>query len=136
MAGQRNSMGSNFPDIREIIDGVKRKERLGVCLDTCHAYASGMDLHTEKGVEQTLSSFERDIGFDKLKVVHLNDSRGGQGSGLDRHEHIGMGYIGVKGFKAILHHEAIRDLPWILETPEDERRDDKGNLEMVRKLAK
>ena len=136
MAGQRNSMGSTFPDIREIIDGVKKKERLGVCLDTCHAYAAGMDLHTEKGVSQTLTSFDKEIGFDKLKVVHLNDSRGGQGSGLDRHEHIGMGYIGSKGFKVILHHEAIRDLPWILETPEDERRDDKGNLETVRKLAK
>ena len=136
MAGQRNSMGSNFPDIREIINGVKKKDRLGVCLDTCHSYAAGMDLHTEKGVAETLTSFDKDIGFDKLKVVHLNDSRGGQGSGLDRHEHIGMGYIGAKGFKAILHHDAIRELPWILETPEDERRDDKGNLEMVRKLAK
>ncbi len=107
-----------------------------VVTHNCHAYAAGMDLHTEKGVAQTLTSFDKDIGFDKLKVIHLNDSRGGQGSGLDRHEHIGMGYIGAKGFKAILHHEAIRELPWILETPEDERRDDKGNLETVRKLAK
>jgi deoxyribonuclease-4 len=107
-----------------------------VVTHNCHAYAAGMDLHTEKGVSQTLASFDKDIGFDKLKVVHLNDSRGGQGSGLDRHEHIGMGYIGTKGFKAILHHETIKDLPWILETPEDERRDDKGNLETVRKLAK
>jgi deoxyribonuclease IV len=107
-----------------------------VVTHNCHAYAAGMDLHTEKGVNQTLAGFDKDIGFDKLKVVHLNDSRGGQGSGLDRHEHIGMGYIGAKGFKAILHHETIKDVPWILETPEDERRDDKGNLEMVRKLAK
>src|SRR5947199_10632750 len=136
MAGQRNSMGSNFPDIREIIDGVKKKERLGVCLDTCHSYAAGMDLHTEKGVAQTLTSFDKDIEFDKLKVVNLNVSRGGQWSGLDRHEHIGMGYIGAKGIQTILHHDAIRELPWILETPEDERRDDKGNLETVRKLAK
>ena len=107
-----------------------------VVTHNCHAYAAGMDLHTEKGVDQTLASFDKDVGFDKLKVVHMNDSRGGQGSGLDRHEHIGMGYIGAKGFKAILHHEAIKDLPWILETPEDERRDDKGNLATVRKLAK
>jgi hypothetical protein len=107
-----------------------------VVTHNCHAYAAGMDLHTEKGVGQTLASFDKDIGFDRLKVVHLNDSHGGQGSGFDRHEHIGMGYIGAKGFKTILHHESIRDLPWILETPEDERRDDKGNLETVRKLAK
>ena len=107
-----------------------------VVTHNCHAYASGMDLHTEKGVSQTLASFDKEIGFDRLKVVHLNDSEGGQGSGLDRHEHIGMGYIGAKGFKAILHNDHIHDLPWILETPEDERRVDKGNLAMVRKLAK
>src|SRR5260370_4855083 len=135
MAGQRNSMGSNFPDVRKIIDGVKKRDRLGVCLDTCHAYAAGMDLHTEKGVNQTLATFDKDIGFDKLKVVHLNDSRGGQGSGVDRHEHIGMGYIGAKGFKTILHHEANRDLPCILETPAAERRDDNRPLPPVRKLA-
>jgi endonuclease IV/intein/homing endonuclease len=107
-----------------------------VVTHNCHAYAAGMDLHTEKGVALTLDSFDKEIGFDRLKVVHLNDSEGGQGSGLDRHEHIGMGYIGAKGFKTLLHHDHIRDLPWILETPEDERRDDKGNLAMVRKLAK
>ncbi|HEY4822766.1 MAG TPA: TIM barrel protein, partial [Candidatus Bathyarchaeia archaeon] len=75
-------------------------------------------------------------GFENLKVVHLNDSKGGQGSGLDRHEHIGMGYIGEKGFKAILHHKTIRGLPMILETPVDDRCDDQGNLAMVRKLGR
>lgn len=136
MAGQANSMGSKFQDIKEIMDGVKRVERIGVCFDTCHAYASGYDLQSKRGVDQTLSKFNDIIGFDNLKVVHLNDSKGGIGSGLDRHEHVGMGYIGEKGFKALLHHDAIRDLPWILETPEDERRDAQGNLRIVRKLGK
>ncbi len=136
MAGQANSMGSKFQDVKEIVNGVKRVERIGVCFDTCHAYASGYDLQSKTGVDQTLSKFNDIIGFDNLKVVHLNDSKGGIGSGLDRHEHIGMGYIGEKGFKAFLRHDAIRDLPWILETPEDERRDAQGNLRMVRKLAK
>jgi deoxyribonuclease IV len=136
MAGQANSMGSTFKDVREILDGVKGSERLGVCLDTCHCYAAGQDLHTEKSVDATLARFDEIVGLERLKVVHLNDSKGGLGSGLDRHEHIGMGYIGEKGFKAILHHNAIRDLPMILETPEDERRDAKGNLGMVRKLGK
>ena len=136
MAGQANSMGSNFKDIREILDSVRKSERVGVCLDTCHCYAAGQDLHTEKSVEATLAKFNDIIGFEKLKVVHLNDSKGGLGSGLDRHEHIGMGYIGETGFKAILHHAAILELPMILETPEDERRDAQGNLRMVRKLAK
>ncbi len=136
MAGQSNSMGSKFQDVKEIMNGVKRVERIGVCFDTCHAYASGYDLQSKRGVDQTLSKFNDIIGFDNLKVVHLNDSKGGIGSSLDRHEHIGMGYIGERGFKAFLHHDAIRDLPWILETPEDERRDAQGNLRMVRKLGK
>lgn len=136
MAGQANSMGSTFKDVREILDSVKRKERVGVCLDTCHCYAAGQDLHTDKSVEATLAKFDQVIGFDRLRIVHLNDSKGGLGSGLDRHEHIGMGYIGEKGFKAFLHHPAIRELPMILETPEDERRNAQGNLKMVRKLGK
>ena len=136
MAGQKNSMGSAFKDVKEIMDGVKRKDRVGVCFDSCHAYAAGLDLHTEKGVEQTLAKFDDTIGFENLKVVHLNDSKGGLGSGLDRHEHIGMGYIGEKGFRAVLHHKAIRELPIILETPVDDRCDDQGNLAMVRRLGK
>ncbi len=136
MAGQRNSMGSTFHDIKEILDGVKRKNRTAVCLDACHLYAAGFDLHTEKGVEQTFSKFDEVIGFEQLKVVHLNDSKGGLGSGLDRHEHIGMGYIGEKGFRAILHHKAVREMPMILETPVDDRCDNQGNLALVRKLAK
>jgi deoxyribonuclease IV len=136
MAGQSNSMGSKFQDVKEIMNGVKRVERTGVCFDTCHADASGYDLQSKRGVGQTLSKFDEIVGFDNLKVVHLNDSKGGIGSGLDRHEHIGMGYIGEKGFRAFLHHDAIRELPWILETPDDERRDAQGNLRMVRKLGK
>ena len=102
----------------------------------CHAYAAGFDLHTEKGVEQTLAKFDDTIGFGNLKVVHVNDSKGGLGSGLDRHEHIGMGYIGEKGFRAFLHQKPIAGLPMILETPVDDRCNDQGNLAMVRKLGK
>ncbi len=136
MAGQANNMGSTFKDVKEILDSVKKRERVGVCFDTCHCYAAGQDLHTEKSVEATLAKFDQVIGFDRLKVVHLNDSKGGLGSGLDRHEHIGMGYIGEKGFRAFLHHPSIRELPMILETPEDDRRDAQGNLKIVRKLGK
>jgi len=136
MAGQANSMGSTFKDVKEILDSVKRSDRLGVCLDTCHCYAAGQDLHTEKSVDATLAKFDDIVGFERLKVVHLNDSKGGLGSGLDRHEHIGMGYIGEKGFKTFLRHSAISGLPMILETPEDERRDAKGNLALIRKLGK
>lgn len=136
MAGTKNSMGSKFEEVREIFDSVRKKDRIGVCFDTCHAYAAGYDLHVEKSVEKTLAKFDETIRFENLKVVHLNDSENGLGSGLDRHEHIGMGYIGSTGFKAFLHHSAIRDLPLILETPIDERRDNIGNMETVRKLGK
>lgn len=136
MAGTKNSMGSNFQDIREILDSVKKRERLGVCLDTCHLYAAGFDVQSERGVQQTLAKFNEVVGFDTLKVVHLNDSKGGLGSGLDRHENIGKGYIGEKGFRAILHHPAVKELPLILETPVDESDDVIDDLRMVRKLAK
>ena len=136
MAGQKNSMGSKFEEVREILDTVKQQERVAVCLDTCHTYAAGYDLHVEKAVEKTMAAFDSTVGFENLKVVHLNDSENGLGSGLDRHEHIGMGYIGNSGFKAILHHKAIRDQPMILETPIDDRRGIPGNLEAVRRLAK
>ena len=135
-AGTTNSMGSKFVDIKEILDTVKKTNALAVCFDTCHSYAAGFDLHTPKSVEKTLADFDATVGLRNLKVIHVNDSKNGLGSGSDRHEHIGMGYIGATGFKAFLHHDAIRELPWILETPEDERRDDKGNLEIVRKLGK
>jgi deoxyribonuclease IV len=136
MAGTKNSMGSKFEEVREILDTVKQKDRVAVCLDTCHTYAAGYDLHVEKAVEKTLSKFDETVGLENLRVVHLNDSESGLGSGHDRHEHIGLGYIGTSGFKAILHHKAIRDLPMILETPIDERRGVAGNMETVRRLAK
>jgi deoxyribonuclease IV len=136
MAGTKNSMGSKFEEVREIRDSVKQKDRIGVCFDTCHAYAAGYDLHVEKAVAKTMEQFDETIGFENLKVVHTNDSEDGLGSGHDRHEHIGMGYIGTTGFKAILHHKAILDLPMILETPIDDRRGVAGNMEAIRRLAK
>jgi len=135
-AGQANSMGSKFEELREIIDRSRHPRRLGVCLDSCHLYASGYDLHTSKSVKATMEMFDDIVGVEELKVVHLNDSKNGLGSGLDRHEHIGMGYIGEEGFRALLHHPSIRELPLILETPIDERRDDQENLKMVRELGK
>ncbi|HZD11976.1 MAG TPA: deoxyribonuclease IV, partial [Candidatus Binatus sp.] len=134
-AGQTNSMGSKFEELKEIIKLADHPRRLGVCLDSCHLYAAGYDLHTLNSVNKTFRSFDDVVGLERLKVVHLNDSKNGLGSGLDRHEHIGMGYIGEEGFRAILRHPAVRELPLILETPIDERRDDQGNLEMVRKLG-
>jgi deoxyribonuclease-4 len=133
-AGTKNSMGSSFDDLRRILGGIDERRRVGICFDTAHAYAAGYDLHSPRGVEETLRRFDAVLGFDVLKVVHLNDSQAGLGSGRDRHEHIGMGYIGEKGFRAFLKHEAVRSLPLIMETPIDERRDEAGNMEKLREL--
>ena len=134
-AGGKNSMGGTFENMRYIIDRVEQKNRVAVCFDTSHAFASGYDLRSAEALERTLETFDRIIGLDLLKVVHLNDSKGDLGSRIDRHEHIGLGFIGEEGFKAILKNETIRQLPLILETPIDMRRDDYGNLEKVRELA-
>ena len=135
-AGTRNSMGSTFEEIRSVIDGIDQEDRVAVCFDTCHAFAAGYDLRTEEALSETLGRFDEVIGLDLLRVVHLNDSKGGLGSRVDRHEHIGLGFIGEEGFKTILRNEMIRRLPLILETPIDRRRDDYGNIRKVRELAK
>lgn len=134
-AGTKNSMGSSFEDLKRILARIDDRKRVGICFDTAHAYAAGYDLHSPWGVDETLARFNSVLGFSVLKVIHLNDSKGGLGSGRDRHEHIGMGYIGEKGFKAFLKHDAVRNLPLILETPIDERRDELGDLRKVRELS-
>lgn len=133
-AGTKNSMGGSLEDIAAIF-GALESQRLGICLDTCHLFAAGYELRNSEGLNQTLSEFNDAIGFDSLKLVHLNDCKGTLGSGLDRHEHIGLGAIGANGFRAIIGHEKIRNLPLILETPIDSRRDDIGNLKAVRELS-
>jgi deoxyribonuclease-4 len=133
-AGTRNSMGSTLEDIKHIIERLSNPERAGVCFDTCHAFAAGYDLRTEETVEATVKQIEETIGFEKLKLVHLNDSKGDFNSHIDRHEHIGMGNIGEEGFRNLLASR-LGELPLIMETPKDARRDDVDNLRKVRELA-
>jgi deoxyribonuclease IV len=135
-AGTKNSMGSTFEDIAAIIESSNlNSRRLGVCLDTCHLHASGYELRTSLGLETTLDQFQSCIGLDRLLLIHLNDSRGIQGSRLDRHEHIGLGEIGIQGFRAILGNPVLQSLPMILETPVNSYRDDRGNISVIRQLA-
>ncbi len=135
-AGEKNSVGSSFEHIRGIMDSIKKTGRLGVCLDTCHAFGAGYELRTEEGIRETLAQFDEQVGLKNLRVIHLNDSKGDRGSGLDRHEHIGMGFIGEDGFRRILHNPVFSSLPLVCETPVDERRDDRGNIAKVRELAR
>jgi deoxyribonuclease-4 len=134
-AGEKNSVGSSFEHIRAIMDELPFPGRVGVCFDTCHAFAAGYEISTDEGLKETLAQFNEQVGLRHLRVVHLNDTKGDRGSGLDRHEHIGMGFIGEDGFRRILHHKAFSLLPLVCETPVDDRRDDRGNIAKVRELA-
>jgi len=132
-AGTRNSMGSTLEDIQHIIEQLPHPERAGVCFDTSHAFAAGY-LKTQETVEATVIKIDEVIGFEKLKLVHLNDSKGDLNSRIDRHEHIGMGKIGEEGFRNVLASR-LGTLPLIMETPKDARRSDVGNLRKVKELA-
>ena len=133
-AGTRNSMGDRFEDIKYIIGSLARPEVVGVCFDTSHGFAAGYDLRSEKAVDRTLRVFDEVVGFGKLRLVHLNDSLGGLGSRIDRHQHIGLGEIGEEGFRAILHSR-FREVPLVMETPWDESGSDVDNLRKVKELA-
>ena len=134
-AGTAHSMGGTFEQIRRIMDGIREIERVGCCFDTCHGFAAGYELRTGEGIGATIDLFASLIGLEHLHMIHLNDSKGDLGSGVDRHEHIGLGKIGEEGFRLMLHSPPFTDLPLICETPVDDRRDDRQNIEKVRELA-
>lgn len=117
MAGKGTEVGGRFQDLRAILDRVTRRDRMGVCLDTCHVFDGGYDIvHDLDGV---LAEFDRVVGLSYLKALHLNDSKNPMGSHKDRHACIGQGYIGLEAFRRIVTHPKLRDLPMILETPNE-----------------
>ena len=134
-AGYKNSVGSNFEQLAAIFFQLKPAKRFGVCFDTCHAFAAGHDLRTEKVASMTLEKFNSAIGIEYLKILHLNDSKGDIGCNVDRHEHIGLGKIGETGLRHVIKFANSKKIPIILETPIDYRRDDLGNIKKVRELA-
>lgn len=135
LAGGKTDIGWRFEEIRLMIENVKEKKRLGVCLDTAHLFAAGYDI-SEKGFDKTVEEFNRIVGLKYLKLLHLNDVTGDLGSKIDRHAHIGEGKIGLKGFKSLLHHPAIKNLPGIIETPRSDIDADKKNLQKLRNMMK
>ena len=112
------------------------KDKIGVCFDPCHAFAAGYNLAEERGIEDTLTEMDRIIGLDRLKVIHLNDSKYYLNSRKDRHTHIGEGFIGLEGFRILINHRLVKDLPFILETPKKNDDDDRRNINLVRELRK
>lgn len=117
MAGKGSEVGRNFEEIQEIIKRTELKEKLGVCLDTCHVWDGGYDI--AGNLENVLESFDKIIGLEKLKAVHLNDSLNPMGSHKDRHARIGEGTIGLDALIKVINHPALKNLPFILETPND-----------------
>ena len=134
--GQKNSVGGTLEELRLILDRLDSSKQFGLCIDTCHLFASGYDLRTREDVDIILEKIKHVLGLKELKMVHLNDSKGKLGSNLDRHEHIGLGSIGVEGITAFLVHRAIQALPIIMETPIDKRRGDEQNLSVVLDMIK
>ena len=117
MAGKGSEVGRTFEELRAILDGVKLSEKMGVCLDTCHVYDAGYDIVSH--LDDVLEEFDRVIGLDRLKAIHLNDSKNPMGSHKDRHEKIGEGSIGREAVTAIINHPSLKHLPFYLETPNE-----------------
>ena len=119
-AGQGTNLGYDFAHLARIIAGINDKSRVGVCIDTCHTFAAGYDLSTEAGYEDTFAQFDRIVGFNYLRGIHLNDSKKGVGSHVDRHESIGQGMLGEAFFGRLMRDSRFDDMPIILETPNEE----------------
>lgn len=118
-AGSGNTIGHKFEHLKMIIDHVTDKTRVGVCLDTCHMFAAGYDLRTQNGCKKVFAEFDKIVGYNYLKGMHLNDSKEKLGSKKDRHANLGQGHLGLEVFKYILNDEHFRDIPMVLETPEN-----------------
>lgn len=135
-AGQGSSIGHTFEQLAQIIELIKDRHRIGICLDTCHIFVGGYDIRTEDAYNQTMNTFERILGLDQLFVIHFNDSKKDFGSRVDRHAHIGQGFIGLAAFQFFLKDERLLHIPKLLETPKgDEEEDwDRRNLDLLRSL--
>ncbi len=132
-AGQGTNLGHNFEQLAQLLDLVADDSWLGICFDTCHAFAAGYELRTREGYEATFGELDELIGLERLKVIHLNDAKGELGSRLDRHQHIGQGKLGLEPFRLLLNDDRFRDLPMVLETPKGpEYEEDRENLRVLR----
>jgi len=134
-AGQGTAIGYRFEQLRKIIDLVENKERMTVCIDTAHIFAAGYDIKNEKNYKKAIKEFDEKIGLERLKCFHMNDSKKELGSRVDRHEHIGKGFIGKEGFKNIMNDKRLEKVPKILETPKGkEYKEDLRNIKILKDL--
>jgi len=135
-AGQGDHLGYTFGQLQAMLDGVRKPERLGICFDTAHAFAAGYELRTRGGYEATWAEFDAVLGLDRLKAIHLNDSKKALGSRIDRHEHIGKGLLGLDAFRFLVNDPRFRGIPMTLETEKGpDLAEDKENLATLRSLV-
>jgi deoxyribonuclease-4 len=135
--GAGGILGAALDDLARVLDRLHGHPRVGICLDTAHLFAAGWDLRTPRDVHAVVTAVDRAVGWDRVRVFHLNDSQSALASQVDRHENIGEGQIGLAGFRAILAHPRIRPLPGIIETPGfDQRGPDRKNLARLRRLQR
>jgi deoxyribonuclease-4 len=132
-AGERGDISATIEDLWELAESCWGLSG-GLCIDTCHAFQAGYDIRKDKDIEKFVENIIKVSGFDAIKLIHLNDSKKDFNSKVDRHEHIGLGKIGLTGFKSLLNHSALREIPIILETPKRSERDDLINLRKVKRL--
>jgi deoxyribonuclease-4 len=136
-AGQGTALGYRFEQLQQMIERIEEKERMAVCVDTCHVFAAGYDISTESGYERTFRDFEQIIGLDRLAVIHVNDSRRECGARVDRHAHIGQGRIGTEGFRLLMNDPRLANIPKILETPKGpDLHEDVENMRLLRSLIR
>lgn len=135
-AGQGTNLGYRFEQLAEIIELVENKERLGICLDTCHIFTAGYPILTEAEYKATMKSFDAILGLGRLRIIHINDSLKGPGSRVDRHQPIGQGAIGAAPFGFFLNDRRLAKIPMILETPKESAAEDIANLKILRSLIK
>ncbi|MFX0174297.1 MAG: deoxyribonuclease IV [Candidatus Hodarchaeota archaeon] len=126
--------GNKIEHIEAILGKVQQEQFIGMCLDTAHTYSTGYDISAPEGLNETIDLIDTLLGKNKLKLFHLNDSKGKLGSGIDHHEHIGKGYIGIDCFRELMQNPRFKKMPMILETPKENASSDQKNLEVLRKL--
>lgn len=135
-SGSGSWLGYRFYHQQKIIKGLKEKSRVGLCLDTAHAYLAGYNLSTKEGLEKMIDEIQELVGIKLVKLIHLNDAAGELGCHHDRHDHIGQGHIGLAGMRRIINHPKLKNIPMILETPKSAPDSDQENLLLVRKLRR
>jgi len=133
-SGQGTQIGWRIEEIGAVIERVESQHRIGVCLDTAHAFGAGYDISHREGLEDTLTELDRSVGLEKLFLIHLNDTKVPLGSHKDRHWHIGRGFIGLEGFRNIVNHPCLSHLPGIMETPRKRDNDDLENMAVTQRL--